>query len=404
MAKVRGVSDLQRQLDKTLKSTASPEQIRNVAHYLQRALHNAPNHRPPKKKKKLDAQNKVYFPNPHGGNVYSGMTVSEYLKVIKGGYRAVGNSYRNVRKYGRPDRQSVGVRPFPWAEVDKVKETKGTDAARKLAERLSRKTALRGTGKVGKAEYEKLEKLAKKRAEILKKSTSSIRSLEYSIKAVEEVRKAEIKADAKLKISRKERDKKRKKHSEKVTEMKRRLRMKKEIQRVKNQDRAAAFEEKNRRYRIVVPSSRGGYVTEMMPQTLVTPGAKPGKPPYTRERPGFYNKYIARKWRVVPDGKGYKLVLSPGPDMPETSGFLKRLEYGGNEKNTPIIIGYMVEFRDEDARGRRFKHRRIAIRPLLCKPGTSYQPAHPFVRPTVSKVQKQLKTRNGARTILNYGG
>lgn len=403
---VKGISQIQRQLDNTLKNTASPAQIVNVANYLQRALHNAPNHHPPKKQKKLDYQNRVYFPAPNGGIKDSGMTVKEYLKVIKGGYRAVGNGTRNVRKYNRPDRPDLpGLRQFPRERVGEIRRTQGTDAARKLAERLERKTALRGTGKVGKAEYEKLEKLAKRRAEIMAKSTASIRSLERSLEAAKQIRKAEIEADKKIKLSRKERDKKRKAYNAKINGMQRQLRMKREIQRIKNAEKAREFDEKNRRYRIVVPSSRGGYVTEMLPQTLVTPGAKPGKPPYTRERPGFYNKYIARKWRVVKNGKGYNVILSPGRDMPETTGFLKHLEYGGSEKDTPVIIGYFVEFRDNDARGRRFKHRRIAIRPLFTKQRKmSMIAAHPFVRPTVSKVQKQLKTRNGARQILNFGG
>lgn len=397
---VKGVERVQKALQNALDTAANPEQIRNVAAYMKRSLHNAPNHRPPKKKKKMDAQNKVYFPDNNGGIKDSGMTVSEYLKVIKGGYRATGNSYRNVRKYGRPDRQSIGVREFPWERVAEVRRTQGTTAARQLARRLERKTALRGTGKVSQKEYEKLEKLQKRRDKIMARSTAAIRSIEYNLKAAAEVRKAEIEANRKLKVSRKERDKAQKEYSRKVNRMKRDLRMKREIQRIKNKDALEKFDEKNRRYRIVVPSSRGGYVAEMMPQTLVTPGAKPGKPPYTRERPGFYNKYIARKWKVAQRGKDFIIALTPGPDMPDTRYFLKHLEYGGSEKDSKLIIGYVIEFRDTDVKGRRFSHRRIAIKPLFTYGGMSQIAAHPFVVPTVAAVQKKLNKPSTARPIL----
>ena len=397
---VKGVEQVQKSLQNALDTAANPEQIRNVAAYMKRSPHNAPNHRPPKKKKKMDAQNKVYFPDNNGGIKDSGMTVSEYLKVIKGGYRATGNSYRNVRKYGRSDRQSVGVREFPWERVAEVRKTQGTTAARQLARRLERKTALRGTGKVSQKEYEKLEKLQKRRDKIMARSTAAIRSIEYNLKAAAEVRKAEVEANRKLKVSRKERDKAQKEYSRKVNRMKRDLRMKREIQRIKNKDALEKFDEKNRRYRIVVPSSRGGYVAEMMPQTLVTPGAKPGKPPYTRERQGFYNKYIARKWKVAQRGKDFIIALTPGPDMPDTRYFLKHLEYGGSEKDSKLIVGYVIEFRDTDAKGRRFSHRRIAIKPLFTRGGTSQIAPHPFVIPTVAAVQKKLNKPSTARPIL----
>ena len=397
---VKGVESVRKALQNALDTAANPEQIRNVAAYMKRSLHNAPNHRPPKKKKKMDAQNKVYFPDQNGGIKDSGMTVTEYLKVIKGAYRATGNSYRNVRKYGRPDRQNIGVREFPWERVAEVRRTQGTTAARQLARRLERKTALRGTGKVSQKEYEKLEKLQKRRDKIMARSTAAIRSIEYNLKAAAEVRKAEIEANIKLKVSRKERDKAQKEYSRKVNRMKRDLRMKREIQRIKNKDALEKFDEKNRRYRIVVPSSRGGYVAEMMPQTLVVPGAKPGKPPYTRERPGFYNKYIARKWKTEQRGKDIIIALTPGPDMPDTRYFLKHLEYGGSEKNSKLIVGYVIEFRDNDVKGRKFSHRRIAIRPLFTYGGMSQIAAHPFVVPTVAAVQKKLNKPSTARPIL----
>lgn len=405
MAKTIGIENLKKKLEKIEESAASPSQIKNVAGYLWKSLHNAPNHRPPKRKDKAKDPNKVYFPGKNGTWEDSGMTVAEYLKRIKGTYRAVGNGTRNVRKYANPDRPDMpGTRAFPRERIAEVRETQGTEAAQRLYKRLSRKTALRGTGKVGKEEYEKLEKLAQKRAEILKKSTAGIRSLEYSIKAAAEVRKAEVEADAKLKIGRKERDKKRKKYSERITSMQRRLRMKKEMQRIKNEEKAREFDEKNRRYRIVIPSKRGGYVAEMMPYTLLTPGAKPGRPPYTRNHPGMYDKFLARGWRVQQHGKEYRVSLRPGNMRTSSQTFLKHLEYGGMEEGTPLIIGYRIEFRDEDARGRRFKHRRIAIRPMLRFIGNVTIAPHPFVHPTVERVQKQLQTRNGAKAILNYKG
>lgn len=402
---VKGVESLQRKLDGVMEKAAFPEQIRNVANYTQRALHNAPNHRPPKNKKELQYENRVYFPNPHGGApVDSGMTVKEYLKKINGAYRATGNSYRNVRKYGRPDRPAMpGIRNFPWQEIDKVEKSKGTEAAKKLFQRLSRKTALRGTGKVGKAEYEKLEKIQKRREAILRKSTSGIRDLEYSIKTMQQIRKAEIEADRKLKTTKKERGLKRREYSEKLTQMKSKLRIRKKKQEERNAKKASEFDEKNRRYRIVVPSARGGYVSEMMNKTLVERGAKAGRPPYTRERPGFYNKYIAEKWQVKQVGKmAFKICLLPGDGMPDSKYFLKNLEYGGSEESTPVIIGYTIEFRDNDSAGRRFKHRRIAIRPILCKPVTCTIPPHPFVVPTIQRVQKEVLNRNKAQTIFSF--
>lgn len=405
MAKTKGIESIRKKLKRLDETTASPEQIRNVAGYLWKSLHNAPNHRPPKRKKKLPAQNKVYFPGKNGTWEDSGMTVAEYMKHIKGAYRAVGHGTRNVRKYANPDKPNMpGVRAFPWQEIEKTRRTQGNDAARKLYERMSRKTALRGTGKVGKKEYEKLERLQQRRAKILSRSTASIRSLEYTLKAAEEVRKAEIETNRQLHVSRKVRGEQRKAHSERMTKMRRDLRLKKEIQRIKNQDAAAAFDAKNRRYRIVVPSSRGGYVAEMMPQTLVVPGAPAGKPPYTRERPGEYSKFLARGWKVQQRGKAYIVWLKPGNFRTSSHTFLKHLEYGGTEESSPIIVGYRIEFRDEDAKGRRFKHRRIAIRPLIVRPGMATIAAHPFVHPTVAKVQKKLLTRNGAKEILNYKG
>ena len=397
---VHGVERIQKALQNTLDTAANPEQIRNVAAYMKRSLHNAPNHRPPKKKKKMDAQNKVYFPDNNGGIKDSGMTVSEYLKVIKGGYRATGAGYRRVRYYGHPDRQSVGVREFPWAEVHRWGSLHGTTAAKRLARSLERKTELRGTGKVSEAEYKKLEKIQKRRDAILHLTTAGIRALEYNLKSAAELRKKEIEINHDFRLSRKVRGEDRKRYGQRVAKLKNDLQRKRERQRVKNQEAARKFEEKNRRYRIVVPSTRGGYVAEMMAQTLVVPGAKPGKPPYTRERPGFYNKYIAKKWKTEQRGKDIIIALTPGPDMPDTRYFLKHLEYGGSEKNSKLIVGYVIEFRDNDAKGRKFSHRRIAIKPLFTYGGMSQISAHPFVVPTVAAVQKKLNKPSTARPIL----
>lgn len=401
---VKGVETLQAKLNKITDSAAFPEQIRNVAAYTKRALHNAPNHRPPTKKKKIDYENRVYFPDPKGGMKDSGMTVKQYLKMIDGGYRATGVSKRQVRHYADPNKPEMpGVRPFPWNEVNKIRRTQGSKTAKALKERLERKRDLRGTGKVSKAEYEKLEKIQKKRDEIMRKSTAGIQSLAYSIKTMQQIRKAEIEADRKLKTSRKERGKKRREYTSRLSQMKNKLHKRQMKQDERNAAKAKAFEEKNRRYRIVVPSARGGYVKEMMDKTLVTPGAKAGRPPYTRERPGEYNKYIAEKWEVTQTGKmEFKIRLKPGTDMPDTKYFLRNLEYGGTEESTPIIIGYEIEFRDNDAKGRRFKHRRISIRPVLSKPESVSISSHPFVVPTIKRVQREVKNRNKLKTIFAF--
>ena len=72
----------------------------------------------------------------------------------------------------------------------------------------------------------------------------------------------------------------------------------------------------------------------------------------------------------------------------------------GSEKNSKLIVGYVIEFRDNDAKERKFSHRRIAIKPLFTYGGMSQIAAHPFVVPTVAAVQKKLNKPSTARPIL----
>lgn len=357
---------------KSLRTT-----IRNVGSYLARSLHNAPKRakrKPPNRDTGKNhnyfasrTPNRVFFPTKDGWED-SGLTVDEYLKKIKGGYRAVGA--------GKRKKEMVQTR------------VKGTAPAGTYAERNQKpgQFIIQGTGEISREEKLKLRQIHEDRKALRAKQRAEARAELYELKKRLYTLERRSRLLAQLDERRRERV------AKKAATARHQLAKRKERLRRRHSKQLAKYDSQNVRYRIVVPSARG-FVANPQPATMLRRGAPPGAPPKTWGTGAGYDYYISRTWtheNVDEDtvrvfarpwqskrGKVYDLV-----------SFFRTLEMGGPIMSSSTVIGYHVHFWFSSR-----SHKRIAFDPIWSKGRMTSMAGRPFVLPTVMKVTEHLRSR-----------
>lgn len=369
------------------------EKIRNLTNYLKAALHNAPKRstRLPKTATKPnsayrmnDIPNRIYFPYPDGGIYDSGMTVEEFMKSINGGFRAKGA--------GSFQKEKVQTR---------VRGTKppGTYA---YENQRPGEFFTKGTGKI--PEQYRLENIRKRQQTFAEKQDR--KNFKSTLKEARKIRELEREAEKALDAS----EKKRKRMKTKISDKVQRAVNAREKRRIERDRKLEEFEKKNRAYRIVIPKSRGGYTDKPIPKTLLRESTPSGSVPRTWSGGGLKKYFISRNWKVKKVGDiGAVLYVTPAPygtpQPAEDDDFLHRLENGGTMLTSRFIIGYLVRFHSTDKTGKKhYSHQRISFQPLfndsdilgadkISRKRKQATP-HPFVKPTIDKVQKEIQDRN----------
>lgn len=364
--------------------------ISNIQAYLLKALQNAP-----KKAKSVRTDRsgeksrdymqsrtelRIFYRDKNTGAIYdSGLTVKQFLKKIKGGYRATGA--------GSFMKEKVQTR------------VQGSKPAGTYADKNQRPGEFfrKGTGKFSDAERKKL-KTARDRLDNLSErlqtaDAKKTRKLRDEIRILDrQARSKRRGTDAQRQRAGRNADRKRQKLADKQQQLQ-----------AQRKQRLAAQKQKDRRYRIVVPSARGGFVDKPLERALLKCGAKPGKVPKTWSGGGLREYFIARNWRVKKISPEHiELSLRPNPisgfDDPGSTGCLRSLEYGGSIIPDRYLMGYLVEFRDTDCRGKQnFSHTRISLRPRYSAPANGRRvstAARPWVGPTVQRVRERFMKVN----------
>ena len=267
--------------------------------------------------------NRIYFPDPDGGEpIDSGMTVGEYLKKIKGGYRAKGA--------GSFQKEKVQTR------------VKGSNPPGTYAEKNQRpgKFFTKGTGKFSTKEREKIAKqkrlLAEYREKLEKADADKAARLELEVESIERQLAAGV-TSGMTKRKAKALSRKQAKRKEKLQQLA-----------ARREEKFRKREEKKRLYRIVKPTSRG-WEDKPARNTLLRRGADPGKVPKTWKGGCLREKFLARNWFVekISDYQT-NIKIRPAPNSEGTliqdNAFLRRLEFGGWATTKPIVKGYLVFF------------------------------------------------------------
>ncbi len=375
------------------------EEIRDLAKYLGKSLHNAP-----KRTRRRDTlrgkgndgysegtQNmRIFFPDPKGGIMDSGMTSAELLQMLKGAYRAKGaGSFRKEKVQ---------------------KRVRGTAPPGTYAERNQRPGEFftKGTGRFSQKERARLEKIRQRKRKLIRTLRQKNRKADR--KAMEKIRELEHKAEAALDQS----EKKQRRLQERLTEKRRKAAEDLAKRNAARDQKLREFDERNRRYRIVVPNSRGGYVEKPLQKPIFRKSTPAGQMPRTWSGGGLIEYFISRNWKTekVSDLE-VEVSLKAKPfgnyRSADSDGFLHRLEHGGMMRTKPFVIGYLVVFQDQTTRKngtvQKFSHRRVSIRPIMSDdpdlkslrvPGRERRVfPHPFVSRTVEEVQKSYQSRNG---------
>ena len=366
-------------------------EIRKLANYLKRALHNAPSRA--KRQSKTSAASRpnshyregqdlrIFFPDPDGGIHDSGMTVSQFLQHIKGGYRATGAG--SFLKEKVQTRARGGYPPGTYAE----RNQRPGEFFRK------------GTGRFSQKERERLAKIRERRRRL--EADLKRRERKTASKELANLRKLEAETEDALFLG----ERKQRALQKRLATKRQAMIARRNQRNADRKRRLAAFDEKNRRYRIVIPSSRGGYTDKPRAKPLFRIGGTPGSVPKTWSGGGLREYFISRNWKVeqVSDLE-VNLALRAQPkgtyNDPTDDAHLFELERGGSMKVQHFLIGYIVYFRDESSNGRKFSHRRVSIMALYSDSPSlkslqvprqvrRIQP-HPFVAPTIKQVRQKF--------------
>lgn len=348
------------QIRKDAKKLVS-RKVENKAAYLARTLHNAPRRarRDPQRKRPnqhyaaASVPNRIFFPDPNGGPpVDSGLTVEQYLKQIKA-FRASGHG--SFQKEKVQTRVKGSTPPGTYAEKNQ-----------KPGEFFTK-----GTGRFSEKENARLQKIRDKKRKLEKSLNSrqrkSLRSIQRQIDMLERS----------------------KPESKRLGKLRDRYRARKEEMAQTRRKKMADFREKNRRYRIVIPHSRGNYTADPLPVTLLRQGGT--DVPKTWSGPGASTRnWLAKSWTVekVSDD-AYKVELTPLGRS--NGGFLQRLEYGGSFKTKPVVKGYLVTFHDGSSSGRQYSHRRISFVPMKTEPKTATVRGRGWIRAAIERVKKRTE-------------
>lgn len=350
-------------------------EIKNRAGYIAKSLHNAPKRatrQPPDRQRpganyeKSEIPNRVFFPDPDGGDpIDSGMTVEEYLKSIKGGYKAQGSGsfMQKERRQNWYRRDSQG-KIYHNAAGKRVWEFTPTFTGTMVK---------KGTSKFSAAEQKKLDRLRERERDLMRKADAQGRKALSKIQ--KQIQEAEKKANYKRKLTPKQREK----AAQKATSLRAQYAAKQaELKRTKEQKKAD-FREKNRQYRITAPK---GFEMNPKPYSILRKGGKPGEIK-TWGGAGGLEHYIAKHWDLKETRPmEFHLTLKPASN----DAYLTRTEEGGTFESKPVVYGYLVYFRDSS----RLSHRRISFLPLYTKPKTAHVTARHWVQKTIDKAQKKF--------------
>ena len=354
--------------------TKVQREIKNRAGYLARSLHNAPKRatrqpaekqRPGASYEQAEVPNRIFFPDPDGGEpIDSGMTVEEYLKSINGGYRATGSgSFMQRERHTNWYKRNADGSIYHNKAGKRVWEVKPT---------FTGSMVKKGTAKISAAEQKKLDRLRDREREMLKKQTEKGRKALQSIQ--KQIREAEKQANDKRRLTPKQLAK----ATQKATTLRAKYASKQaELKRTKEQKKRE-FREKHVRYRITAPK---GFEPHPKPFTMLRKGGKPGEIK-TWGGAGGLDHYIAKHWdlkEVTP--MNFQLKLKPASH----DQYLTRTEEGGTFQAKPVVYGYLVYFRDSS----RLSHRRVSFLPLYTKPKQARVSARHWVQKTIDKVHKK---------------
>lgn len=349
-------------------------EVKNRAGYLAKALHNAPKRatrqpadrqRPGANYERAEVPNRVFFPDPDGGDpIDSGMTVEEYLKSIKG-YKAQGSGSFMQRE-----------RHTNWYKRNADGSIYHNNAGKRVWEvspRFTGSMVKKGTAKFSAAEQKKLDLLRERERDLMRKvGAQGKKSLS---KIQKQIRDAEKQANDRRRLTQKQRTK----AAQKATTLRSKYQAKQaELKRTKEQKKRD-FREKNVRYRITAPK---GFEMNPKPFTILRKGGKPGEVK-TWGGSGGLQHYIAKHWdlkEVKP--MEFNLVLKPA----SSDAYLTRTEEGGTFESKPVVYGYLVYFRDSA----RLSHRRISFLPLYTKPKQAHVSARHWVQKTIDKAKQKF--------------
>lgn len=382
------------------KLTGLEGRIENIAAYLANSLMNEPKRVKSAPPKNLTGNsthymaaskpNTIFIPDGHGGIQDTGETVADFLKRIKGGYRANGS--------GSFQKEKIQTRA-------KGSKPPGTYA---YENQRPGEFFTKGTGRFSERENQKLKKIRELNAKLADPLTRGDRKrlhrITLQINRLERQLDSDQLSDRRRKtVAAKSREKWQKQQS---------LRADLEAKRRKKLDEQR---QKRLTYRIVIPSARGGYTDAPKPATLLQKGSAAGQAPkswpcgglreyFMSKRDGGTNPETGKKvwrgnWQVRKIGRfHYEVSIRPAPKQPHdlagSNQFLHTLERGGSVLTTPVVKGYLLNTRDTSSSGRRFSHRRISLMPIKSKSKTVSVAPRPFVRPVVERVREYVRKRN----------
>lgn len=177
--------------------------------------------------------------------------------------------------------------------------------------------------------------------------------------------------------------------SKRLGKLRDRYRARKEELAQTRRKKMADFRERNRRYRIVVPRSRGGFTANPLPVSMLRIGGR--EVPKTWSGLGASTRnWLASGWQVKQlSDEAWKVELTP---LGRSGGnFLQKLEYGGSFQTKPVVKGYLVVFHDESSSGRQYSHRRISFAPMKTEPKTVQVRGRGWLRAAIERVRKRTQ-------------
>lgn len=373
--KIKGTAKQLSRMEAFRKKLAerSQKEIENLAAYTAKSLHNAPKKVPESQKNPRkgayyeEMTLRIYFPNPNGGLEDSGMTVAEYLKKIKGGFRATG--HRTFEKE-KVQTRAKGSRP---------------PGTYKYENQRPGEFFTKGTGFFGEEEHARLENIRKKRRklnrDLRKRNSEATAKVRMQIRSLERSAKRAAIRGAKL-------DQKR---ARKLTKLQESVVKKRQKLLFQRDQKLAKFEEKHRAYRIV---QRGNSVVDPQKTGFLRIGARAGQVPRSWSGGGLRNYYIRKNWEVNIT-KGAIIKLDPFPGGRDST-VLQKLECGGIIESSPVLMGYSVFIEDESSGGAKFSHRRILFYPVYSYEAPINEPTRhltmrprPFVAPTLERIRER---------------
>ena len=353
--------------------------IRSIVNYTAVALTNEPKRvksAPPKKITSSSAhyraaakENTIWIPDGAGGIRDTGLTVAQYLKKIKGAYRATGS--------GSYLKEKVQTR------------VKGSYPPGTYAERNQRPGEFfrKGTGRFSDDEWARI-------AENRRKLDTREREIQAKAREADDLELRKYNRQL-VRIAH-QKGLLRKRGEERRAAVASAIQKK----RAKYEERRAQLRrarEEHTLYRIVKPDK--GYTDTPLPVSILRKGAPAGSPPKSWPGGGRREYFISKaqrngqwvgNWKVSQVGDfAFTISLTPLPKQSgeSDSDFLRRLEYGGSVQTTRRVMGYLL-----NTEGRSKSHRRISRLPLRGGSKQTHVAPRPFVAPVLERIRKKFRT------------